>query len=235
MRVAVCDDDKKDAGKIEFALLDIGGCLELDIFSDGKDFLEKVRAGALYDLVFMDIFIGEENGVDIVRNMQEISPSTQVIFSTVSREFAVEAFDVNAVGYLVKPYSEADILKVFARAGLRRKYTDETVLLRCGLDRQLFHVSEVVKIESDAHYTKITVSSGNVSRYHLSFSEVSALFVNGFLEIKRGISVNMAYIERIKASVVYLKDGSNYKIARGKKDYIVNQYTAFVIKNDGRN
>ena len=47
--------------------------------------------------------------------------------------------------------------------------------------------------------------------------------------------MNMAYIERIKASVVYLKDGSNYKIARGKKDYIVNQYTAFVIKNDGRN
>ena len=232
MRIAVCDDETRDADKIEFALMDIAGDLEVDKFSSGKDFIRKVKTGSFYDLVFMDIYIGEENGMDVIRSMQEFTPSTQVIFSTASKDHAVEAFDLNAAGYLVKPYSEADVVKVFARAGLRRERSAETVMIRSGTDRQLFRVPDVVKIESDDHYTKVTLVSGNVSRFHLSFSDVSGFFKNGFVEIKRGLSVNMAHIERIKSSVVYLTDGSSYRITRLKKDDVIREYTSFIVGLD---
>ncbi len=229
MRIAIVDDNIRDAGKIEFALMDIAKDILIDKYESGSAFIEKIKGGVFYDIVFMDVYLGDENGTDIVRSMQEITPSTQVIFSTTSKDHAIEAFRLNAVGYLLKPYEEADVVKVFARAGLRRESSEETVLLQFGTENRLFRVADVVKIESDKHYTKITVSSGNVSRYHYGYSEVAVKFVKGFIEIKRGVSVNMAYIERIRNGVVYLRDGSNYKIARGKKDYVVSQFTAFAI------
>lgn len=232
MRIAIVDDDNRDAGKIEFALMDIAKDFHIDKFESGSAFLEKVKGGVFYDIVFMDVYLGEENGTDIVRSMQEITPSTQVIFSTTSTDHAIEAFNLNAVGYLLKPYEEADVVKVFARAGLRRDSAEETVLLQFGTENRLFRIADVVKFESDKHYTKITVGSGNVSRYHSGYSEVATKFVKGFVELKRGVSVNMAYIDRIKNGIVYLRDGSSYKIARGKKDIVVGQFTAFVIKRD---
>ncbi len=228
MRIAICDDDRNDANKIRFALLDVENRLEIDIFESGQDFLDSIKVGRQYDLVFMDIYMGDENGMEIVRTMQTISPDTQVIFSTTSVDHAVEAFEVNAIGYLVKPYSDADIVKVFARASVRRERTNDTVLIQAGNDRKLFRNDDVLTIESDRHYTRITVKDGTVSRFHIGFSEILPLF-KGFIEISRGLAVNMSYIDMIKSSVITMCDGKSYNIARGKKDDVVTQYTAFVL------
>lgn len=228
MRIAICDDDRNDANKIRYALLDVENRLEIDIFESGQDFLDSIKDGRQYDLVFMDIYMGDENGMDTVRTMQTISPDTQVIFSTTSVDHAVEAFEVNAIGYLVKPYSDADIVKVFARASLRRERTNDNVLVQAGNDRKLFRNDEVLTIESDRHYTRITVKDGTVSRFHIGFSEILPLF-KGFIEISRGLAVNMSYIDMIKSSVITMCNGKSYNIARGKKDDVVTQYTAFVL------
>ena len=228
MRIAICDDDRNDANKIRYALLDVENRLEIDIFESGQDFLDSIKDGRQYDLVFMDIYMGDENGMDTVRTMHTISPDTQVIFSTTSVDHAVEAFEVNAIGYLVKPYSDADIVKVFARASVRRERTNDNVLVQAGNDRKLFRNDDVLTIESDRHYTRITVKDGTVSRFHIGFSEILPLF-KGFIEISRGLAVNMSYIDMIKSSVITMCDGKSYNIARGKKDDVVTQYTAFVL------
>lgn len=228
MRIAICDDDRNDANKIRYALLDVENRLEIDIFESGQDFLDSIKDGRQYDLVFMDIYMGDENGMDTVRTMQTISPDTQVIFSTTSVDHAVEAFEVNAIGYLVKPYSDADIVKVFARASVRRERTNDNVLVQAGNDRKLFRNDDVLTIESDRHYTRITAKDGTASRFHIGFSEILPLF-KGFIEISRGLAVNMSYIDMIKSSVITMCDGKSYNIARGKKDDVVTQYTAFVL------
>ena len=231
MRIAICDDERNDANKIRFALLDVENRLEIDIFESGQDFLDSIKVGRQYDLVFMDIYMGDENGMEIVRAMQAISPDTQVIFSTISVDHAVEAFEVNAIGYLVKPYSDADIVKVFARASLRRERTNDMVLIQSGSDRKIFRNDDVLTIESDRHYTKIAVKDGTVSRFHLGFSEILPLF-KGFIEISRGLAVNMSCIDMIKGSVVTMCDGKSYNIARGKKEDVVKRYTDFVLNKN---
>ena len=169
--------------------------------------------------------------MEIVRAMQTISPDTQVIFSTVSTDHAVEAFEVNAIGYLVKPYSEADIVKVFARASVRRERANDNVLIQVGNDMKLFRNNDVMTIESDRHYTNITVRDGTVKRFHTGFSEILPLF-KGFIEINRGLAVNMSCIDMIKASVVTMCDGKSYNIARGKKEDVVKRYTEFVLNKN---
>ena len=232
MKIAICDDNKTDAGKIEFALMDLAAGIEIDTFEKGSELMESIKGGARYDLVFRDIYLGDENGIEIVNELMAVSPSTEVIFSTTSTDHAIEAFKVNAVGYLLKPYAEADVVKAFTRVKMRKEEENENVLVCAGSDRHLFRNNEVIKLESDLHYTKIYTDDGEMYRYHIGFSEIAKLF-KGFIEIRRGVLLNMAHIKRIKAAVITLSDGSTYTIARGKKDYVVSQYTAFVIKRNG--
>lgn len=231
MRIAICDDEINEANNIRFALMDAESRLEIDIFESGYAFLDSIKGGSQYDLVFMEIFLGNENGMDIVRAMQAISPDTQVIFSTISADHAVEAFEVNAIDYLVKPFNEADIVKAFARASVRRERVNDNVLIQAGNDRKLFRNNDVITIESDRHYTNITSRDGRVSRIHMGFSEILPLF-SGFIEINRGLAVNMSCIDMIKSSVVTMSDGKSYNIARGKKEYVVATYTEFVMEQN---
>lgn len=89
----------------------------------------------------------------------------------------------------------------------------------------------MLTIESDRHYTKIAVKDGTVSRFHLGFSEILPLF-KGFIEISRGLAVNMSCIDMIKGSVVTMCDGKSYNIARGKKEDVVKRYTDFVLNKN---
>ena len=231
VRIAICDNEINAANNIRFTLMDIEKNPKIDIFESGASFLESIRDGRKYDLVFTDTRIGDENGLDVIREMQKISPDTQVIFSTASTEHAVEAFGVNAIDYLVKPYSEADIVKAFARATVRREKVNDNVLIRSGNEIKLFQNSDVVTIESDRHYTNITVRDCTVKRFHTGFSEILPLF-KGFIEINRGLAVNMSCIDMIKSSVVTMCDGKSYKIARGRKDEVVALYTEFALKQN---
>lgn len=45
------------------ALMDVENSLDIDIFESGQDFLDRIKGGRQYDLVFMDIYMGDENGM----------------------------------------------------------------------------------------------------------------------------------------------------------------------------
>ena len=119
MLIAICDDTKADAEKIRFSLMDISDELEMVWFDKGTKLIESVKSGAFYSLVFQDIYLGDESGMETARIVKELSPETQIIFVTTSLDHAVDAFKVQAADYLVKPCSEADIVKAFARVNMR--------------------------------------------------------------------------------------------------------------------
>lgn len=64
-----------------------------------------------YNVVFLDIDLGEEtNGIQLGRELRKLNHDIQIIFSTAYREFAIEAFELDATDYILKPFNEAKIL-----------------------------------------------------------------------------------------------------------------------------
>ncbi len=231
MLVAICDDIKADAEKIRFALMDITDGLETVWFDTGEKLLESIRGGVFYSLVFQDIYLENEMGVDIARAVKELSSGTQIIFVTTSLDHAIDAFRVQAADYLVKPCTEVDIVKAFARVNMRiNKPRTEPVVLNAGKEIHIYYPEKVIKLESDRHYTVIHQQDSKISRVHMNFTDAAELFGKQFIEIRRGILVNPAYVERISGAEVILSDGSSYKIPRLKKDSIVTAYTEFLSK-----
>ncbi|MBQ4312186.1 MAG: response regulator transcription factor [Oscillospiraceae bacterium] len=229
MLIAICDDTKTDAEKIRFALMDITDELELVWFDTGKKLIESIKKGSFYSLVFQDIYLEKESGMDIAQTVRELSPDTQIIFVTTSLDHAVDAFKVQAVDYLVKPCSETDIVKAFARVNMRiNKQLPPPVMINISKEIHVFHPERVIKLESDRHYTVIYRQSGRTDRVHKNFSDVAELFGKSFIELRRGLLVNPQYIERINGAAVILSDGSTYILPKAKKDSVIALYTEYI-------
>ena len=229
MLIAICDDNKTDAEKIRFSLMDIADDLEMKWFSTGEALIQSVKNGDVYSVIFQDVYLEKENGVNIARAVKELSPDTQIIFVTTSLDHAIDAFKVQAVDYLVKPCEESDIVKAFTRVSLRlnSKYS-VPVVINSGKDVLVFYPEKVIRIESDRHYTDIYSRNGKKERVHINFSSAAELFGNEFVEIRRGLLVNLKYIDRISGAVVYLADGSTYTLPKAKKDSVTARYIDFI-------
>ena len=234
MLIAICDDSKKDAEMIKFSLMDITDEIEILWFSTGAELIDSIKSGTFYTLIFQDVYLENEIGVDIAKTVKELSPDTQIIFVTTSLDHAIDAFRVQAIDYLVKPCSEAEVVKAFSRVTMRiNKPSSSSVVMNSGKNIRIFYPENVIKIESDRHYTNIYCKNKKTERLLIKFSRVAESFDKNFIEIRRGLLVNPEYIERITGATVILSDGSTYILPKAKKDSVITQYTDYVTNQSG--
>ena len=117
VRVLVVDDEPLARMRIEDVLAGIEGAEIVGTAANGIEAIEQIRA-LKPDLVFLDVQMPGKTGVDVVR---EIGPERMppTIFVTAFDQFAVQAFDVAAVDYLVKPFDDERLEAAFERARSR--------------------------------------------------------------------------------------------------------------------
>lgn len=228
MRIAICDDSQLDAKRIEWALSSVSADAEITYYSSGRELIETIEGGAQFDVVFLDIYMPGENGVDVAERLRELLPQIGIIFSTSSPDHAVEAFKVQAVDYLIKPSSEMDIVRAYTRVGLNADRRANTVLIKAGGEILVFNQAEVARIESDKHYTHIITTDGTDTTLHMNYSDVAAKFTRGFMQVKRGLTVRMDQISRISGDVVHMSDGGEFKMSRDRKDELISMYVEYM-------
>ena len=97
MRVAFIDDDPNELKILHpyFNDLTDPSTISIDDFSSEEEFLSRFTAG-LYDLVILDIFMGDLTGVDVARKIRETDHNVRLIFCTTSNDFASESYEVAA-------------------------------------------------------------------------------------------------------------------------------------------
>ena len=117
VRVLVVDDEPLARMRIEDVLAHIDGATVVGTAANGVEAVERIRS-LNPDLVFLDVQMPGKTGVEVVR---EIGPDEMpaTIFVTAFDQFAVQAFDVAAVDYLVKPFDDERLEAAFERARSR--------------------------------------------------------------------------------------------------------------------
>lgn len=87
----------------------------LETFEKGQDALEWVKKHDV-DAAFLDIEMPVMNGIELAKKLKEINRNIRIIFVTAYAQYALDAFGVDAVGYLLKPYTAEDIEKELTKA-----------------------------------------------------------------------------------------------------------------------
>ncbi len=160
-----------------------------------------------YDLVFFDIHLLGGSSFDLVPDVQ---PGVRIIFTTAYDAFALRAFEVNALDYLVKPIAAARLATALARiaapetrpdpataeasAPLR---IDDTVYLRTGQRARFASVADISVISAEDNYSTVTLASGDRVLLRKSLSAWDAVLpASHFVRVHRTCIVNLAHLLR---------------------------------------
>lgn len=189
---------------------------ELKILAETGDGVSTLRAIQVQkpDVVFFDINMPQLNGLEVAKAVRD---TTTVVFLTAYNEHALEAFELGAVDYLVKPLQRGRLLttigRLQARAGSERKAVPDAVFemiaakperkfLRwiqasVGTSLRLITIDEVHYFQSDAKYTRVVTGHSEALIRRPIKELVDELNPDDFLQVSRGAIVNLRRIESI--------------------------------------
>lgn len=234
MRIAVCDDDKQERDEIISAINAWDHTRNADEFSDGEEFLRAAAERPYYSIVFLDIYFPNENGINIAKRLNKISPMTEIVFITTSLEHAVDAYSVNALHYLVKPVSEEGIRESFKRLSQKQAPDKRTLVFRSQNAAVVIPLDSIRSIQSSGHKVIVCTKDGRSEKFTETFASVESRLDERFLTLRRGFSVNMDSISKMLHDSAVLVNGEEILLSRRERsrikakfdDYIFNRLSA---------
>lgn len=144
MKIAIVDDMHRDriclASYIKKYFSTRNVPYEIVEFSSGEEFLDHFVKDA-YDLVFMDIYMKQKNGMEAAKEVYQKDPKVSIVFQSTSDEFGVASYAVHALYYLLKPYSEEEFIQAMDKYQKQKGFEEPVLEI----------VSERVDIQLEYH------------------------------------------------------------------------------------
>ena len=109
MRIAIVEDNGNDIEILQTLLQDVvnelGLSVEIFCYQNGIDFLNSEDSD-IYEVIFLDILMPEISGTQLADNLRQKQINSLIVFMSVSTEYVMESYDVDAFYYLVKPLTK---------------------------------------------------------------------------------------------------------------------------------
>ncbi len=116
MRIAVIDDERPARSELRHQLSEF---LPEAVFEEGESGAQalEMAGGQTFDLIFLDINLGDINGTVLVNALQNMQPGTKIVFVTAYSEYAVKAFELGVEDYIMKPFDKKRLKKMLVKGG----------------------------------------------------------------------------------------------------------------------
>lgn len=194
-------------------------------FDSGESFLAHWQPGQ-YDLILLDIFMGELSGIEAARQIRRSDQEVLLAFCTSSNEFASESYEVNASYYLQKPVSQSGIANLLSRIGPERMELNRAVRLPDGHSVLL---RSIVYTEYFNHVVTVHLTGEPPYRLRTSQAAMEELLLHWdcFRSPNRGIIVNFHEVEALTDDACVVSNHQSLPITRRKYKEFKAAYTRF--------
>lgn len=213
INIAICDDNSDDRQRL-FELVNkyfntySRPCV-IELHGSGKSLLDSAKVKNL-ELVFLDVILGDINGINVAAKLKSLLPKAVVIFISNSREFAVDGYAVDALSYLVKPVSEDALFVCIDK--FMSTYTEEEerfIGIRSEGVRIAVPVDKITYLESNDKkvYLHLKDNPEPLETYgKLDDLNLALIKYRNFLRCHKSYLINMDYVDRISEYRFILKD-----------------------------
>jgi len=114
LRVVLVDDEKPSLDELEFLLSGCSSCNIIEKLTNPVEALEYIKMEEP-DVVFLDINMPVLDGLSLAEEMVRLNLRTSIIFASAYDHYALSAFDMNAIDYVLKPYDKDRIFKAIRK------------------------------------------------------------------------------------------------------------------------
>lgn len=246
-KVIIVDDEKHCSDRIEMLVANYAPS-DLEIMAVCSDVDSAYEAIQKHhpDFIFLDVQINEQTGFDLLDRFDTIDFG--VVFATAYEQYAIQAFKVSAVDYLLKPVDPDDFIETLSRIDQRLGSQQSVTDLEVAADnfhhlkhgkltiatndgKEIFDIPDIVHCEAAGNYTIFNFKNRKPlkdSRTLKRYDEV--LSKHGFFRIHSAHLVNLDYVKRFdngKNSFVVLKSNEKLPVSTRRKDDFLNALAAY--------
>jgi two-component system LytT family response regulator len=233
-KILIADDESLAIDSIRVLLEPVKNCEIMAIASNGKEALEKILIEEP-DIVFIDIQMPFLNGIEVVQKINKLA-GTIFIFVTAFEDHALKAFELNAVDYLLKPFSDErfyqslnkaknhirahlpDKITPFSQGTSNQQYREQFAIKTPG-KITLVKTADIMYIKSSGNYLELlTMTQKHLIRMTIREAE-NELNPADFIRIHRSYIVRKTYIKELQTYfngefIAVLHNGDTLKVSR---------------------
>lgn len=176
-------------------------------FTDAFKAMEYIQKENI-DLIFLDIKMPDISGIDF---MNSLNKKPMVIFTTAYSEHAVTSFELDAIDYLLKPFSLSRFVKGCNKAyelfQLRNKSgSADFIFLKTGYEQEKVHFDDILYLEAAGNYVNFVLKNKSLLS-RMTFAELEVILPkNKFIRIHRSYMAALAAINRIERHQIHIND-----------------------------
>lgn len=213
--IAICEDEtyllEELRKKAEAYLKTRHYPAEIRTFTSGEDLLKEQRT---FDLILLDLVLPGINGLETAKRL---SSKSRIIFITSYREYAVDAFEVEAVHYLLKPVTDERLYKAMDRALKQFKQEDDRTLalIKSG-STHILPICDILYCEVFDHRVCIHTAQGNYE-YSGTLDMLERKLDGRFFRCHRSYLINMSHVVGQEKGTALVSNGNRVLISRRKQ------------------
>lgn len=236
MRIALCEDSVPELEEVQRALEQYRRQraslqISLSCFRSGEELLASAALDP-YQLYLLDILMPGLTGMELARQLKLGDPAAPVIFLTSSPEFALEAFQVRASNYLLKPVRTGALFDALDELLIGRQRTMAELFVEGG-GSVMTPLTRILYLECSNHRILYHLDDGTAVRgrtIRTPFLEAAAglLQTGVFLQPHRSYLVNASHILRLTSRSVVLDSGLELTVSQMKLHHFRQQYMDFL-------
>lgn len=226
VHILICDDDAvfaQDMAKKTLALpayspklMNVQCLTNVSAMSAGE--LTK------FDILFLDIDLGDKNGIELARTMRVHNAEAVLILVTNFSEYAPEGYEVDAFRYLPKAELDRKLPGYFSDALVVCRTRQRKVEIFCEGESMPVPVQALIYVESQGHEQLLHLTGWSKKELYTRMTMAQLeelLFPQGFLRIHKRFLVNMAYLQSLQSTGALLTTGKSLKASA--RNYRENQ------------
>ena len=219
--LAICDDDIILCNWLEQKLLHYGKAndcqISIEIYYSAEQLLNRLEEES-YDMLFLDICLEHENGIDIGTEIRKKNYGKELRITYIStyQEYAMKLFRIHPFDFLVKPIREEELFRVIGelRELLKERkkifeYTDTKGIHKISYDKILYFYSLGKRVH--------IVTSEKEYEYRGKLKDVADVTEEYFLLIHKSYLINMEHVEHYEYDNVVMKDKTRLSISKANR------------------
>ena len=236
-RIAICDDEdhfRQDLQEMVSAYMtEQGYVFQIDTFCSGEEFMSLSMEMMNYTIVFLDISMGEIDGVTVAKEIRRISRETYIVFVTAYVDYALEGYKIDVIRYLLKDNNSIQnavrecidaIVKKMDYVVRKKTFTfHEGGRKEMSLERLLY-------IESRLHKLEFHVMEDSMKIYtmYATLDEIERELENaGFIRVHQSFLVNLKYVVNVSGYKAILSNGEELVIPKARYKEVKDLFIAY--------
>lgn len=231
MNIAIIDDSENDRNQLKTFLQTLSRkdrlAFHIQEFNSAEAFLTAMET-CRWDLLFLDIYMSDMDGMTLAQEIRRSLLDPLIIFTTTSREHAIESYDVHAFYYLLKPYDYSRF-EMIMRKGLETlKSKDHYIEIKEGRLMIKVLIRDINYTDYYNHYIQIHTASRVIKTY-MSFPDFSPMLLQypQFISPYRNCMINMDRVEKMEDHDFLMKDQTRIPINKNIRAQVRQAYADY--------